>query len=124
MRIKYRNYELEYIKGFVRSIILNGEEVGVDDANPNEKSFSTIEDAIQWIDEDIKWRNEENVETTELIYKCRNCGSIICEIVADYDIQNLTKEFDCKKCCINTDTMKTTIIADLTRIIKVSPIPK
>lgn len=72
MRINYKNYELCLTEdGDVDCILLNGHEVGVDDCPEMNRPPSsdtildnTLESAIEWINEDIKCRadEEEDVE--------------------------------------------------------------
>lgn len=62
MKIKYKNYELVMTEdGNVDYILLNGNEVGVDECpEAVQKHFvENLESAIEWIEEDIKCREEE-----------------------------------------------------------------
>ena len=62
MKVEYKGYQLEINDGKVVYIELNGQEVGIDDcpASTTQTTSSVkLEDAVEWINEDIKCREED-----------------------------------------------------------------
>jgi hypothetical protein len=111
MKIKYKNYELFISSGKVLCITLNDEEVGANNAPDMIKhtnAETTLEDAIQWIEEDIKCRKEETPdiyyleEGDELTCDCADVvvgkNDILCfngyRDDTNYYYEGLTVEFD------------------------------
>ena len=73
----YKNYNMTIESGQVTGIFLDGEDVGIDDCpeSTEQPSPISLESAIQWIEEDIKCRRDEEekiylTEGSELTCDC------------------------------------------------------
>ncbi|MCD6436364.1 MAG: hypothetical protein J7L15_08290 [Clostridiales bacterium] len=66
MQVKYKDYELTIKKGKVVCVSLDGEDIGMD-FESYEAQPRNLDDAIEWIEEDIQCRIDEEGENKSYV---------------------------------------------------------